>query len=550
MIGLASALCPRVVTHPWRAGSAATLLSVMTLVLVLGVISVLVALYAIWLIASQRRSAEDPPFIHGGIPYLGVAIAFGKDVLGFLRKQQQLHGEVFTLLLAGKRMTFLMNPAHANVILKGPPQLDFMQTATLFSDRVPGTRGLLKLRGAIDEMHKQYIPNLQGTALIGLTDRFMSKLRHFLQRPGSILDKAQKARSSAGADGGWIKEGLWHMAADSIMYASAESLFGDGVWYPELTEQFNKWDSAAPALYTGVPAWLLGLEKFRERMAETLLVQRDNISSLIQKRMTSFQEFKVDRYNQGRIQLAVLWAAQSNTMSAVFWTLFYIARDAALQQRIVAEWSAIVMAWSAGQQAEASDGNDQNSSAAAPPSASATPQKAFCQENLRKLYTLDSVMNEVLRLHSSTIVARYAAADVTLELPLSAGEKRPIMIRKDDIVALNTEVIHLDPDTYPDPLVFKFDRFYTPDGTAKKFYSAADGTEVRNAFLPFGGGSHMCPGRFFVMNEAKLMVLSLLDQFEFTLAPNTPVPPVDRRRVGLGVQQVLGDVEFSYRLRE
>jgi len=61
------------------------------------------------------------------------------------------------------------------------------------------------------------------------------------------------------------------------------------------------------------------------------------------------------------------------------------------------------------------------------------------------------------------------------------------------------------------------------------------GSDVRNAFLPFGGGTHMCPGCFFVMNEAKLMVLALLDRFEFTIPADQLVPPVNkRRRLGMG----------------
>jgi len=79
-----------------------------------------------------------------------------------------------------------------------------------------------------------------------------------------------------------------------------------------------------------------------------------------------------------------------------------------------------------------------------------------------------------------------------------------------------------------------------------------DGSEVLNAFLPFGGGTHMCPGCFFMMNEAKLMVLALLDvdRFEFTIPADQLVPPVDKRRFGMGVELPLQEVEHSssYRL--
>jgi len=115
-------------------------------------------------------------------------------------------------------------------------------------------------------------------------------------------------------------------------------------------------------------------------------------------------------------------------------------------------------------------------------------------------------------------------------------------------VCLFPQFNHFDPSVFANPTQFVYDRFLTTDGSTKKFYSAA-GTELRHAFIPFGGGSSMCPGRFFAVNEMKLLVLNLLARFEFAVDSNVPEPPVDLARLGLGMQQPLQDVPFRFRLR-
>jgi cytochrome P450 len=69
---------------------------------------------------------------------------------------------------------------------------------------------------------------------------------------------------------------------------------------------------------------------------------------------------------------------------------------------------------------------------------------------------LDSIIKEALRLSSASLNIRTAKEDFTLHL-----EDGSYNIRKDDIIALYPQLIHLDPEIYPDPMVSDFSSKFT-----------------------------------------------------------------------------------------
>ncbi|KAJ3062823.1 Cholesterol 7-alpha-monooxygenase [Podochytrium sp. JEL0797] len=60
---------------------------------------------ALALIRSQYlRKANEPPLESGLIPYLGLALEYGKNPKSLLYKMRTQHGNCFTLVLAGQRI--------------------------------------------------------------------------------------------------------------------------------------------------------------------------------------------------------------------------------------------------------------------------------------------------------------------------------------------------------------------------------------------------------------------------------------------------------------
>src|SRR5580692_447516 len=74
-------------------------------------------------LSSQARTRELPQ-LPGGLPWLGHALPFKRDPVGFLRHGQQTTGDAFTFTLLGQRVAFMSGPsAHHAVFAAGEEQL-------------------------------------------------------------------------------------------------------------------------------------------------------------------------------------------------------------------------------------------------------------------------------------------------------------------------------------------------------------------------------------------------------------------------------------------
>lgn len=157
---------------------------------------------------------------------------------------------------------------------------------------------------------------------------------------------------------------------------------------------------------------------------------------------------------------------------------------------------------------------------------------------------LDSIIKESLRLSSASLNIRTAKEDFTLHL-----QDGSYNIRKDDIIALYPQLMHLDPEIYPDPLTFKYDRYLDENGKTKTtFYS--HGLKLKYYYMPFGSGATICPGRLFAVQEIKQFLILMLSYFDLELVEShVKCPPLDQSRAGLGILPPSNDIEFRYKLK-
>jgi cytochrome P450 len=125
-------------------------------------------------------------------------------------------------------------------------------------------------------------------------------------------------------------------------------------------------------------------------------------------------------------------------------------------------------------------------------------------DDLPRLAYTKMVLEESMRLYPPAyIFSRRAQADDQID---------GFQIRKGGYVALGTWMIHHRADLWPDPQRFDPDRF-TPEQQK---------TRHRFAYMPFGGGPHLCIGNNFAMMEATLILAMIVQQFDFTVADNHP----------------------------
>ena len=173
--------------------------------------------------------------------------------------------------------------------------------------------------------------------------------------------------------------------------------------------------------------------------------------------------------------LAFIVAGHETTALTLAWALYLLAYDPAAQERASAEVRAVVQ----GGVARA--------------------------EDVARLPFLRQVLNETLRLYPPAgMVSRTARApDRLCDRAIGAG----------DTVILPIYALHRNVRLWDDPDAFRPDRWH-------------DAAPDRYAFLPFGDGPRICIGASFAIQEAAIILATLLTQFRFRAVPGRVPDPV------------------------
>ena len=115
------------------------------------------------------------------------------------------------------------------------------------------------------------------------------------------------------------------------------------------------------------------------------------------------------------------------------------------------------------------------------------------------------VIMETLRMYPPTIrLDRTATRDYVYE---------GISIKKGQQITVPIHAIHHDPSIYPDPEVFKPERFTEENKRARDSLT----------FLAFGAGARNCIGVKFALSVLKLFLTSILIKYTFKTCDQTPV---------------------------
>lgn len=430
----------------------------------------------------------------------------------------------------GKYVHFITNSLSYHKVLCHGKYFDWKKFHYTTSAKAFGHRSIDPSDGNTTEnINKTFNKTLQGDALCSLSEAMMQNLQSVMRPPG--LPKSKSAV--------WVTEGMYAFCYRVMFEAGYLTLFGKDIsktdsqraFIQNNLDSFKQFDQVFPALVAGVPIHLFKTaHKARERLAESLkhknLYMRDQVSELIRLRMFLNDTLSTfDDMEKAKTHLVILWASQANTIPATFWSLFQMIRSPEAMKAASEEVNGALQ--SAGQ--ELSSGGN---------------AIYLDQEQLNNLPVLDSIIKEALRLSSASLNIRTAKEDFTLHL-----EDGSYNIRKDDIIALYPQLMHLDPEIYPDPLTFKYDRYLDESGKAKTtFYR--NGNKLKYFYMPFGSGATICPGRLFAVQEIKQFLILMLSYFELELVEShTKCPPLDQSRAGLGILPPLNDIEFKYKLK-
>ncbi len=433
-----------------------------------------------------RRSGE-PPLVRGALPFVGHAREFGVDLGAHLQALQREHGDVFTLLVAGQRMTFILDPHSYPNLLRAQQDLSFTEISDEIVPRAFGVSKQVASRVSHDEVDAFYV-HLKGAELDLLRASTGERLALALAR-------------ESGPD--WRTQSLYAFVARVVFTAGMEALFGEGSADGDALAAFDRYDRWFPLIIAGVPLALLpGARAGRDRLVELMDRVGPRASRLIRERDALFAE-RITRDQRNHLQIGMVWATQANTIPAAFWALAFILNDAPARTAVLEELG------------------------------------SCGTTDLRRLVRLQSCVSEALRLSSGSLTLRQARRPTTLTL--DSGET--IAIRQGDRVCLYPYVSHHDPELFPEPGRYRWDRFLG-EGGARQFFRG--GRRVTLALMPYGGGVSMCPGRFLANDEVMQLIALVLTRLDVELL-RSELPPLDQRRAGLGVLPPVGEVPCRIR---
>ncbi|XP_039221237.1 7-alpha-hydroxycholest-4-en-3-one 12-alpha-hydroxylase-like [Crotalus tigris] len=474
----------------------------------------------------QKRSKE-PPLDKGFIPWLGHGLSFGKHPIPFLEKMKKKHGDIFTVLVGGQYIHVLMDPhMYGFIFKKSKNKLDFGVFATnvvlnVFNFQLTTTHHKIAETGS-----KRY---LQGKSLVALNQIFMQNLKEIL------LDSAEEKK--------WHQEGLWRFSYKAIFHAAFLSLFGvvpelevnckentkerRCKSYEKFFEDFQQFDEFFPQMILNKmdSKTKKEIQRLRDYFWDLLSVKkidkREDISIWLTDQDQQLAEAGMTEKMRTQVQFLFLWASQANTGPVTFWLLAYLLKHPKAMKAVREEVEQVLK----------EIGQEEN----------------LMNLSLQAIKTplLDSAVEEVLRLKAGSFVFRSVMEDLNLQM----DNGKEYSLRKGDHLLLFPFLgLHMDPEIYPEPQIFKYDRFLSPEGKRKEFFK--NGKKLKTCVLPFGGGPSMCPGRFFAVSEMKLFTMLMLTYFDMELVnPEEELPSSIENRILIGTAHPMRDIDFKYRRR-
>ncbi|XP_073535463.1 cytochrome P450 7B1 isoform X2 [Phyllobates terribilis] len=485
-------------------------------------VSIFVSFFLAFLL-KRRRKVREPPLENGWIPFVGLAHKFGRDPLKLLISQQEKHGDIFTIYLAGRYITFIMDPTQFQYVIRHGKKLDFHEFSLEMSSRTFNYPRLTQAQypQLTDNMHKIY-KMMQGKSLDKLTDSMMKNLQHVF-----------KWKFSQATD--WKTEKMYQFCCSIMFEASFMTLYGkdpvaDGrKVISEMREKFTKFDAKFPYLVINIPIALLGDTKtVREELIRFFMPKKMDKwfdqAEVIEARKDILEQYDVlnDR-DKAAHHFAFLWASVGNTIPATFWALYYLVKHPEALAAVRDEIDHLLQS---------------------------TGQKKgpnydihITREQLDSLILLGSAINESLRLCSASMNIRVVQEDFLLELE----DDQSVNLRKGDFVAMYPPTLHKDPEVFEDPEEYKYDRF-VEDGKEKTAFFKK-GKKLKTFLMPFGSGATKCPGRFFAVNEIKQFLAVLVVYLDMELLDYKQIGQ-DNSRSGLGILLPDSDVDFSYKPRK
>uniref|UniRef100_A0A8C3SCF8 Lanosterol 14-alpha demethylase n=1 Tax=Chelydra serpentina TaxID=8475 RepID=A0A8C3SCF8_CHESE len=436
------------------------------------VLSLVLGLIIIMYFLFQPRNPNSPPCIRGWIPWFGAAFQFGKAPLKFIEQARIKYGPVFTVYILGNRFTFVTETEDV---------LEFLRSKETDLDEAVHQA----LQRTVSISKESFQQNNSTFFKLIVQQLSSSNLHRFSDNLCKQLHEHVEHLGKEGSED--LNDLVRHIMYPTVM----ETLFGKRfcLTTEEFERHFQNYDegfevgSQMPELFlrnwAKSKTWLLNVF---ERISTDIKKEKSSESgskTLIQHVLDNLHGNGVSGY-----MLLLFWVSQVNTVSGAFWTLAFILSNPSVYKNIMED---IVSVY--GKAGEA--------------------RIEVFEDDLKKLPSIKKCILEALRLAAPGVVLRKAMKPLKVQ---------NFVIPPGDLLMASPYWLHRNPKYFPEPEIFKPDRW--EEATLKK-------NAFLDGYLVFGGGKHLCPGRWFALMEIHMLVIILLYKYQFTLLDPMPKQYLD-----------------------
>jgi sterol 14-demethylase len=430
-------------------------------------------------IQAQAHSRELPR-LRGGLPWLGHAMAFKHDPVGFLRHGQETAGDAFTFTLLGQRVVFMSGPsAHRAVFAAREEQLSCREA---YQFMVP-ILGEGVLYGAEHSVMEQQMKMVQGP-LTGKQLRASAPV---------MVAEAQAYLDALGEHG---ERDLTDMMAELTASIASRCLVGPEFRTRLTAELRGLYDDLQEGVQlAGLLNPRLPLPPFRRRDRARARIVASIHDIIGERRRPGAQTGPEDmltnlmsaRYADGSalsddiiagLLLSMIFAGQHTSAAHGAWTGVLLLAHPVWYLRVRAE---------------------QDQFGAQNPEL--TPA------NLHRMTVLDQCFKEAERM--------YPPLSVLMRVTMSDFVHDGYTVPKGALVFVSPGASHRRPDVFHDPDDYCPARF----GPGRE-----EDRRTPYGLIGFGGGQHGCTGLGFAQQQLKIIWSLLLRQFDLE-ARQPPGPP-------------------------
>ncbi|QSZ36437.1 hypothetical protein DSL72_006316 [Monilinia vaccinii-corymbosi] len=490
--------------------------------------------------SERLLKGTEPPEVKTSIPLFGHLVGLWKEQFEYfqtLSSKNPLY-PAFTLKIFAARIYVICEPAMIHAAYRNTKAFDFTRFIVDAGKNAfnVGERGMKIIRGETSPDYDPKGPFLNGNDGRSYLNESHKLMLEHLRPGGKLLELNRKVLAAVAESLNTLgqnaeKVSIFKWTRDNLTLATTAALYGpqDPVSADHsLIDSFWDFDNGLSMLMVGfLPTFMCSKASQGRAAIKNAFVSyyasshHTAASALVKSRLECAQKWGLTVEEISNIEISIIMVAAANSVPTAFWLLVYVLSDSSLISSIRTEISHVIS------RNKVVDGIQE------------------CVMDITLLQSrcpiLVSCFRETLRLTGAAAPVRYVAEDALLA---SSTSSSPFLLKQGNIIQFPAGVTHKSPSIWGSN-VESFDPYrFLPSTIAK--LSKEQKKQQTQAYLPFGGGKHLCPGRQFATTEILALVGAIVMGFD---VEGATVPEEAIQKLGVAVKKPKNDVEVNIRKR-